>query len=157
MLGLYIPKEFKEFAEKVAGKYNCQVQDISFKTERKSNILRVTIDGEDTSLDTCSKISRDLSKWLDTHEDEIKCKSYNFEVSSPGPEKKLITEQDFKKCINKLVYFETKTKASDGHKRYKGKVISCDDGIIHIYIKEESAEFDINVSDVAKARIEYEF
>lgn len=157
MLGLYIPKEFKEFVEKVAGKYNCQVQDISFKTERKSNILRVTIDGEDTSLDTCSKISRDLSKWLDTHEDEIKCKSYNFEVSSPGPEKKLITEQDFKKCINKLVYFETKTKASDGRKRYKGKVISCDDGIIHIYIKEESAEFDINVSDVAKARIEYEF
>ena len=68
-----------------------------------------------------------------------------------------ITEQDFKKCINKLVYFETKTKASDGRKRYKGKVISCDDGIIHIYIKEESAEFDINVSDVAKARIEYEF
>lgn len=157
ILGLFIPKDFREFAEKVAGKYNCQVQDISFKTEHKSNILRVTIDGEDTSLDVCSKVSRDLSKWLDAHEDEIKCKSYNFEVSSPGPEKKLKTEEDLKKCINKLLYFETKTKASDGRKRYKGRVMSCENGVVHIYTKEESAEFDIVISDIAKARIEYEF
>lgn len=157
ILGLYIPKEFKDYAHKIAEKYNCMVQDISFKVEHKSNVLRVTIEGEDTSLDVCSKISRDLSKWLDSHEDDIKCKSYNFEVSSPGPEKKLKNEEDFKKCINKLVYFETKTKAADGRKRYKGKVLSCENGIVHIYTKEESAEFDVVISDIAKARIEYEF
>ena len=61
ILGVFIPKDFREFAEKVAGKYNCQVQDISFKTEHKSNILRVTIDGEDTSFGTNIFI-RPLSK-----------------------------------------------------------------------------------------------
>ncbi len=152
-----IPQEFKDYAEKVVKKNNCILQEIIFKPEKKSHILRVVIDGADTSLDTCSKVSRELSKWLDNHEDEIKCKSYSFEVSSPGPEKKLVTEQDFLKCVNKLVYFETKTKASDGRKRYKGKVMSCENGIIHIYTKEESAEFDIAISDIAKARIEYEF
>lgn len=154
---LNIPKEFMEYAEKIAAKHNCSLQAVTFKPEKKSHILRVVIDGEDTSLDTCSKISRELSKWLDSHEDEIKCKTYSFEVSSPGPEKKLVSEEDFKKCLNKLVYFETKSKASDGRKRYKGKVLSCENGVIHIYTKEESAEFDIIVSDIAKARIEYEF
>lgn len=154
---LNIPKEFMEYAERIAAKHNCSLQAVTFKPEKKSHILRVVIDGEDTSLDTCSKISRELSKWLDSHEDEIKCKTYSFEVSSPGPEKKLVSEEDFKKCLNKLVYFETKSKASDGRKRYKGKVLSCENGVIHIYTKEESAEFDIIVSDIAKARIEYEF
>lgn len=154
---LNIPKEFMEYAEKIAAKHNCSLQAVTFKPEKKSHILRVVIDGEDTSLDTCSKISRELSKWLDSHEDEIKCKTYSFEVSSPGPEKKLVSEEDFKKCLNKLVYFETKSKAADGRKRYKGKVLSCENGVIHIYTKEESAEFDIIISDIAKARIEYEF
>lgn len=154
---LNIPKEFMEYAEKIAAKHNCSLQTVTFKPEKKSHILRVVIDGEDTSLDTCSKISRELSKWLDSHEDEIKCKTYSFEVSSPGPEKKLVSEEDFKKCLNKLVYFETKSKAADGRKRYKGKVLSCENGVIHIYTKEESAEFDIIISDIAKARIEYEF
>ncbi len=35
--------------------------------------------------------------------------------------------------------------------------MSCENGIVHIYTKEESAEFDIVISDIAKARIEYEF
>lgn len=154
---LNIPKEFIEYAEKTAFKYNCKVLDITLKPKKKSHILRVTIDGDDTSLNTCADISRELSKWLDSHENEIKCSSYNFEVSSPGPDRKLNTEKDFINCINKTVYFETKTKAEDGRKRYKGKVISCENGIVHIYTKEESAEFDIVISDIAKARIEYEF
>lgn len=157
ILRLIVPKGFKEYAEKTASDFNCKVLDITFKTEKKSNTLRVTIDGDDTSLNICAEISRKLSAWLDSHEDEIKCTSYNFEVSSPGPDRKLVTEQDFIKCINKTVYFETKTKAADGRRRYKGKVISCENGIVHIYTKEESAEFDIVISDISKARIEYEF
>ncbi len=154
---LKIPKEFLEYAEKVACKYNCKVLDITLKPEKKTYTLRVTIDGDNTSLNICADISRELSVWLDDHENEIKCSSYNFEVSSPGPDKKLVTEQDFINCINKTVYFETKTKAADGRKRYKGKVIFCKNGIVHIYTKEESAEFDIVIADIAKARIEYEF
>ena len=157
VLRFILPKGFREYAEKIAGKYNCKVLDIIFKPEKKSHTLRVTIDGDDTSLNICADISRELSKWLDSHENEIKCSTYNFEVSSPGPDRKLCTEQDFINCINKTVYFETKTKAIDGRKRYKGKVMSCENGIIHIYTKEESAEFDIIIADIAKARIEYEF
>lgn len=151
-----IPKEFIEYADKIADKYNCRVLNITLKPEKKTYILRVTIDGSDTSLNTCADVSRELSLWLDSHESDIKCPSYNFEVSSPGSDKKLITERDFINCINKTVYLETKTKAIDGRKRYKGKVLSCEHGIVHIYTKEESAEFDIVISDIAKARIEYE-
>lgn len=154
---LKIPKEFTEYAEKVASKYHCKVLSIALKPEKKSHVLRVTIDGNDTSLNVCTDISRELSLWLDSHESEINCSSYNFEVSSPGADKKLVTEQDFVDCINKTVYFEMKTKAVDGRRRYKGRVVSCENGIVHIYIKEESAEFDIVISDIAKARIEYEF
>ncbi len=152
-----IPKKFIEYAEKTACKYKCKVLDITLKPEKKSYTLRVTIDGDDTSLNMCADISRELSKWLESYESEIKCPSYNFEVSSPGPDRKLHKEHDFINCINKIVYFETKTKAKDGRKRYKGKVMSCENGIVHIYTKEESAEFDIVISDIAKARIEYEF
>ena len=105
-----IPKKFIEYAEKTACKYKCKVLDITLKPEKKSYTLRVTIDGDDTSLNMCADISRELSKWLDSYESEIKCPSYNFEVSSPGPDRKLHKEHDFINCINKIVYFETKTR-----------------------------------------------
>ena len=156
-MNISIPKEFRELAEKVVSKYECSIYSLGFYKEKKQNILRLTIDGANTSLDICSKISRDLSKWLDSHEDDLKVKSYEFEVSSPGPDKKIETEEEFKKNINKIVNFETKTKASDGRKKYRGKIMSVENGIIHIYVDEESAEFDLEVSDIKKARREYEF
>lgn len=156
-MSIPIPKEFRELAEKVTKKYDCTVYNLNFYKEKKLNILRLTIDGPNTSLDICSKISRDLSKWLDAHEDELKVKSYEFEVSSPGPEKKIETEEDFIKNIGKIVNFETKTKASDGRKKYRGTIESVENGIIHIYVAEESAEFDLEVSNIKKANREYEF
>lgn len=155
-MNINLPKDFIIFANKVANKNNCEILSITFNKEKKSNILRITIDGKDTSLNICSSISRNLSRWLDRHEDEIKSSSYILEVTSPGADKKLINTEDFIKSIDKLVYFETKTKALDGRKRYKGRVKSCKNGIVHIYVEEESAEFDIAIKDIAKAHIEYE-
>lgn len=154
---MQIPVDFTKLAEKTVSKYNCSIVKLSFVNEKKQNILRLVIDGADTSLDVCANISRELSKWLDSHEYEIKIKNYAFEVSSPGGDKKLTSEDDYKSTLGKLVYFETKTKASDGRKRYKGRVNSVENGIITIYVEDESAEFQLSISDISKSRIEYEF
>lgn len=154
---LSVPEEFVSLAEKTAEKHGCAYCGVSFKLEKKRYVLRLTIEGEKASLDTCAVISRELSKWLDKNESKLKCPSYDFEVSTPGPDKPIKTKEDFLKRINKLVYIETKTKAADGRKRYKGRVKSVSDDKVRLYIEEESAEFDIVMADIAKARMEYEF
>lgn len=153
-----IPAEFIKAAEKEAAANGCSIVSIDMKKEKKASVLRIVINGADTSLDVCAKISRSLSKWLDANEDKIPVENYVFEVSSPGIDNvKMETDEDYAKYIGKIINIVTKTKASDGRKRYRGRLKSVENGVIHLYVEEESADFNLSVSDISKSRIEYEF
>lgn len=147
----------KPVAEKIAKDFNCQVLDVTYKKEREGYILRITIDSEKLSLDTCADISLKISDWLDENERIIPYKNYNLEVSSPGPERQLKTKEDFLRFIGKSSLVITKNKADDGRKRYLGTIKEVTDESVKLYVEKESAEFIIQLNNISKARLEYKF
>ncbi len=147
----------KPVAERFSREHNCNVIDVTYKRERGEYILRVTIDSDNLSLDTCANISLKISDWLDENDKIIPYKNYNLEVSSPGPDRPLKTKDDFLRFINKSVLIITKNKADDGRKRYLGKIKEVTDETIKLYVEKESAEFYIQLDNINKARLEYEF
>lgn len=146
----------KPVAESAAADYNCKILTISFKKEKEGNVLRITIDGDKVTLDTCADISSKVSEWLDTHENNIPFSNYILEVTSPGPDRKLVTREDFEKFIDKTVLIITKNKAADGRKRYLGRIMCVSDDTVKIYVEKESAEFTLELNDISKTRLEYE-
>ncbi len=147
----------RPIADEAANTYDCKVLSVSYRKERDGYVLRITIDGDKISLDTCANISLKISDWLDENESSVPYKNYNLEVSSPGPERPIKTKEDFERFIGKTVLIITKTKASDGRKRYLGKIKEVTDLLVKVYVEKESTEFTINLDNISKARLEYEF
>ncbi|MEY8762119.1 MULTISPECIES: ribosome maturation factor RimP [Clostridium] len=98
---------------------------LEFKKEGKNNYLRIYIDKEqgNISLQDCEKVSRTVSDILD-REDPIKV-SYYLEVSSPGVERKLYTDEHLKRYIGRDVVVNIRGILM-GKKKYEGKLLGFD-------------------------------
>ena len=145
----------KPVAESAAEEYGCRVIGVFFKKEKDGNILRITVDGNKITLDICADISTKISEWLDANEKNIPFAEYVLEVTSPGPDRALTTKEDFERFINNTVLIVTKSKAADGRKKYLGKIKEVTDTTVKIYVEKESAEFTLELNDIAKTRLEY--
>lgn len=91
-----------QLAEPIAEANGFYLYDIEYLKEGGVWFLRVYIDKEGgISLDECEVFSRALSDVLD-EKDPID-KNYYLEVSSPGIERKLKTEEHFKRYMGETV------------------------------------------------------
>lgn len=91
-----------KLAEPHAALLGLEVVDVQFLKEGGQRILRVLIDREGgISLDDCEALSKVLGEELD-RADPIPC-GYSLEVSSPGIERPLKKEQDFRRFAGRLI------------------------------------------------------
>lgn len=114
-----------DFIEPTVTELGFELYHLEFVKEGKDNYLRVYIDRDDEniSLDDCEKVSRAVSDMLDS-KDPIK-DSYYLEVSSPGIERTLYTEEHLKKYTGSEVVVRLYS-AFNGKKQYDGKLIDFD-------------------------------
>lgn len=103
-------KEAQDKIEKVIQSTQCDLYDIAFLKENDTDILRISILAKDgnTTLDKCQEVSELLSPLLDVY-DFMKDK-YTLEVSSPGIERVLKDERNFRLSIGEEVQVKTETK-----------------------------------------------
>lgn len=119
-----------ELATPIAEKNGCYVYDVEYVKEGGLYFLRVYADRDGgIDLDTCEAISRELSDLLDKI-DPIK-ENYYLEVSSPGIERKLKTEEHFRRYIGECVDVGL-YKAVKGSKQLTGELTDFCDNIISI-------------------------
>jgi ribosome maturation factor RimP len=117
--------------------------------------LRVYVDkveGEGYGImgtDDCEAISRYLSAKLD-EADPIK-QNYYLEVSSPGMDRPLITEKDFRRFMGSLIEIKL-YKALDGCKFYTGTLTGYDNGAVTIEDAKGKA-ITLQQSDAAKINL----
>lgn len=91
-----------ELAKPIIDRYNFELVEIEFKKEGPDWFLRVYIDKEGgITIDDCQSVSEELSDLLD-EADPIE-QSYIFEVSSPGIDRPLKTERDYRKNNGKPI------------------------------------------------------
>lgn len=120
-----IKKRALTYANEVTSDLGFYVWDLEYVKEGKKNVLRVYIDKDGgVSIDDCVNVSRNLEKVLDS-EDFIE-DAYTLEVSSPGINRKLKTNEHFDKFIGESVEVKTH-KEVNGSKENIGNLLSHDD------------------------------
>lgn len=99
-----------------------ELWDIRLSKEGKDNFLRIFIDREDGYIDTdiCEKVSKYISEELDEI-DDIMPNKYYLEVSSPGMDRELKTDEHLRRYLGEIV--EVKLYSGiDGKKVFCGRL-----------------------------------
>ena len=144
----------RALAEPVAEEIGCWVWDVEFVKEGARRILRITIDSEEgITIDDCEKMHRAIDPILD-EADPIE-EQYYLEVSSPGVERELRTEEHVIACEGWDV--EVRLYAPiDGAKNFRGVLLPLgDEG--EIRIDANGKEMTFPRASVAKIQTYFEF
>lgn len=130
-----------EIANPIADRYSFELVDVEFLKEGSNWYLRIYIDKPGgITIDDCQVVSEEISEILD-EKDPIP-QSYFLEVSSPGLERPIKKESDFKKFEGELV--EVKLfKPMEGKKIFEGELVGYRDGKVVIKKNDiENMEFE---------------
>ena len=143
-----------DFVLPIAHSEDLNLIDVEFLKEGSDWVLRIFLENEDGDLtiEECEKVSRSLSMILD-EEDPID-KSYILEVSSPGLERPLKTEEDFERFKGELIAVKT-FKKINGQKEFIGTLKNFETEEITLILKDDQ-EITIDYSLVARANLTFE-
>lgn len=148
-----------DIAEPIADEKGFQVVDIEYVKEGKNWFLRIYIDKQGgVDLNDCAEFNELLSQEMDTIEPDPIPYAYYLEVSSPGAERPLKTDEDLELAIGRYInisLFEAVEKANV----YEGtlKEITDEKLVMEVREKNKYKEVEILRSNVSKARLAIEF
>jgi len=139
----YVMEKVQEFVESLLPSMNLELVEIQYRQESQGWVLRLFIDGVDgVRVDECARVSRELGTFLEV-EDCIP-HTYTLEVSSPGLERPLHNEEDFKRYAGKKARVKLRY-AVDEQKVFIGLVgevseteleLMCEDGVSRHFLME---------------------
>ena len=136
-----------------------ELVDVEWKLESGRWILRVFIDRREgasdarVSLDDCANISHELSAVLDVS--DVVPEAYVLEVSSPGLNRPLKKESDFRRFVGQKAKIRTKHPVGDARRNFSGTLLGVEAGKVRIDVGDGT--WEVPVDDVEKANLVYEF
>jgi ribosome maturation factor RimP len=143
----------EELVAPVLEKSGFELVDIEYQKEGPNWYLRVYIDKPNgITVDDCQVVSEYLSDELD-RVDPIQ-NSYILEVSSPGVERPLKKEKDYRTFAGREVDIKLYSPV-DGVKEYSGVLLGLKDGIVTIEI--DNRKIDIPMDRIASAKLAFKF
>ncbi len=147
-------EQYAQVIESKIKELGFELYDLRFFNAGNRSILRVVIDSPDgVKIADCAFVSNELSTLLDTVNFSSE-RPYNLEVSSPGIDRPLKTEKDYKRIIGRDVTLHL-TEGIGGKKSVVGEVLSCENNILKI--KLENKNVDIPLSDIYSGKEEIRF
>jgi len=158
----------REAARRVALSHGLEIFDLQFRRESIGWVLRVMVDrpwqesqGPDTPEDAvgigdCQKVAHDLSALLDVEDDLGAAleKAYTLEVSSPGLDRPLRGEDDYRRFVGRLAKIVTTTPV-DGQTSFAGRLSGMEDG--SVLLAEGRRTHRVPLTTVKRARLDVEF
>ncbi len=149
-----VPENIRALVEAKLAETGLELFDLRFFPAGSRPILRVTIDSaEGVTVGDCEKASRDLSMLLDV-EDFSPGRRYHLEVSSPGIDRPLKTERDFRRVVGRWVVLQMKP-VWPGKKTLRGKVLSCSADRVSCEI--DGVAVDLPIASIASGKEEIQF
>ena len=165
----------------MARSYGLEVFDVQLRRESAGTVLRVIIDRPDsgtavsvTPLDPdvarrqleedsvgiadCQRVSQDLSAILDVEDEELETgtigHAYTLEVSSPGLDRPLRHEADYRRFQGRLAKVVT-SEPINGQSAFAGRLAGVDDG--NLLLEEGRRTHRVPMARIKRARLEVEF
>jgi ribosome maturation factor RimP len=155
-------------AQRVAAGYGLDIFDVQLRRESIGTVLRVVIDRPDkgivetpedaVGIEECQRVSRDLSAVLDVEGDELGeptlGKHYTLEVSSPGLDRPLRHEADYRRFAGRLAKVVTSAPI-DGQSAFSGRLQGVDDG--RVVLEEGKRMHRVPLAQIKRAQLVVEF
>jgi ribosome maturation factor RimP len=125
--------QIRAIAERVAAERGLTVWEIQSRREAPGHVVRVFIDRpgpaataeESVSIEDCEQVNREISTILDV-EDPLPF-AYTLEVSSPGLNRPLRSEDDYRRFAGRLAKVVVR-EAVDNQKAFEGRLRGLDAG-----------------------------
>ena len=138
------------------------------RRESIGTVLRVIIDRPDkgvveqpedaVGITECQRVSHDLSALLDVEEEEMGeaalAKEYTLEVSSPGLDRPLRHEADYRRFAGRLAKVVS-TEPIDGQSAFSGRLRGVEAG--HVVLEEGRRTHRVPLGQVKRAQLAVEF
>jgi ribosome maturation factor RimP len=152
----------RDAATRVVAAHGLDLFDVELTRESQGWIVRVTIDRpgpaatpeDSVSIEDCSTVSRELSAILDV-EDPLD-RTYTLEVSSPGLDRPLRDEADFRRFAGRMASLVLEAPV-DGQTFFNGRIQGIDGGDVVILVGKKNRAHRLPVSGIKRARLDVEF
>lgn len=143
----------------IAEEKGFRVVDIEYVKEGKNWFLRIYIDKPGgVDLNDCAMFNELVSEQMDAREPDPIPYAYYLEVSSPGAERPLKTEEDFELAVGRYIHvslFEPVEK----NNVYEGtlKELTDDNMVLSVKDKNKTKDVELKRTNISKARLAIEF
>ena len=154
-------EQIRAIAERVARSHGLEIWDIVTRRETTGQVVRVFIDRpgpaatpeESVSIEDCEQVSREIGTILDV-EDPLPL-AYTLEVSSPGLDRPLRDEQDYRRFAGRLAKIVV-SEAVDNQKAFEGRLRGVEDGTV-LLEGPKGRMHRLPLQLITRARLEVEF
>ena len=143
-------------AQRVVDGRGFELVDVEVKRGRGEQIVRLFVDKEGgIGLAELQSVSEEVSAILDA-EDPIES-TYTLEVSSPGLDRALKNEADYRRFVGRLVKVAS-YEPIEGRRHWTGRLQSVDDGVLVVVLEKEKGKVaHVPLAKVSHGRLEVEF
>jgi ribosome maturation factor RimP len=148
-----------EIVQPVVDGQGYELVDVEWKHENGQWVLRVFIDRREGATDTkvsledCVNVSRELSAVLDVS--DVISPAYSLEVSSPGLNRPLKKEADFRRFVGQKAKIRTRHPVGENRRNFSGRLVAVEAGTVKIDVGDQVCE--VPVDAVEKANLVFEF
>ena len=150
-------ERIREMARGIVEFEGMEYVHLEMKQSGGGAILRLFIDKEGgVTLDDCSRISRRLSAQLDV--DDPITHRYTLEVSSPGLDRPLFSDDDYQRFAGQLLKVRT-VAPHQGRRQFVGRLVGLADGLVRLVPDESDGDEEIALprEQIAEAKLVPEF
>ena len=152
---------------RIARSHGLDLFDVQFRRESIGWVLRVTLDreprpGEGTpaedpvGIDDCKRVSEDLSAALDVEPELLgdAGRGYTLEVSSPGLNRPLRHEADYRRFMGRLAKIVTRVPV-EGQSHFEGRLAGVEGA--EVLVAQGKRVHRVPLDAISRARLEVEF
>ncbi|MCD4780527.1 MAG: hypothetical protein K8S27_08280 [Candidatus Omnitrophica bacterium] len=135
-------KTLSQILSPILDELDLEILEFSIKHRNKTVAVNVIVDGQTKpiTIDECSRLNKIIGKTIESR--DLIRGEYTVEVFSPGLDRPLKTERDFRKVIGKRVRFHLKEKILN-KVEHEGVVKGVIPGRVMILIKDESVAIPV--------------
>ena len=145
-----ITASIKDLADPVAADEGVEIVAVELLTQYGQWVLRILIDRDGgVTIDDCAAVSRQVSRLLEVR-DPIP-NSYVLEVSSPGLNRPLVCEEDYRRFKGEGARIRLH-KPIDGRRNFRGRIGEVEAGWVDL-VDDEGEHAKIPIESVQKANL----
>lgn len=149
-------------AERVIAAHGLDLFDLQLARESHGLVVRIVIDRpgpaatpeESVGIEDCELVSRELGTILDV-EDPL-AQPYTLEVSSPGLDRPLRGEADFRRFTGRLARIVVETPVN-GQTFFSGRIEGVEDGEVVLAVGRKGRTQRVPLDGIKRAQLEVEF